>query len=142
MNHNDFFAKVDASLRKETDAAALESAAKGLEFVKQVIARLTPVAASYEAQLKKRKINAKADYSPTGITFTLRYKDGDENELYVGGVTGSDLIELNTSYTESDNKYAATRSYNSIKWSDDFFEIRLQRLIDDFVRYEDKHSGI
>ena len=144
MNNNSFFAKVDASLRKEsaTDTAPQESAAKGREFAKQVITRLVPVAISYDAKLKERGIDTKMDSSATGITITLRYKDGCRNELYVGGIPKSHLIELNTSYIEENQTYAATKSYNSSKWQDGFFEDRLQRLIENFLLYADKHGGI
>ena len=144
MNHDDFFTKVDAKLRKETatDAASLETVSKGREFVKQVIARLIPVAASYEAKLKERGLDTKVDSSPTGITVTLRYKDGCRSELHVGGIPNSGLIELNTSYIEDNQTYDATKSYNSSKWQDGFFEDRLQRLIENFLLYADKHGGI
>jgi hypothetical protein len=144
VSNDDFFAKVDTKLRKETatDAASLETASKNREFVKQVIDRLTPVAASYETKLKERGINTKVDSSATGITVTLRYQDGCRNELYVGGLPKSQLIELNTSFIEDNQTYAATKSYDHSKWQDGFFEAKLQRLIDDFLFYADKHGGI
>ena len=144
MNHDDFFTKVDAKLRKETatDAASLETASKGREFVKQVIDRMIPIATSYEAKLKERGIDTKVDSSATGITVTLRYKDGCRDELYVGGLPKSHLIELNTSFIEDNQTYAATKSYNSSNWQDGFFEDRLQRLIENFLLYADKHGGI
>jgi len=144
VNHDDFFTKVDAKLRKETatDAASLETASKGREFVKQVIDRMIPIATSYEAKLKERGIDTKVDSSATGITVTLRYKDGCRDELYVGGLPKSHLIELNTSFIEDNQTYAATKSYNSSNWQDGFFEDRLQRLIENFLLYADKHGGI
>lgn len=144
MKHDDFFTKVDAKLKKGTapNAASLETESKNREFIKQIIARLTTVAASYEAMLTKRGINTRVDSSPTGITVSLRYKDGDHNQVYVGGVPNSDLIELNTSYIEGSQTYAATKSYNSSSWQDDFFETRLQGLIDIFLLHADKHGGI
>jgi hypothetical protein len=144
VNHDDFFAKVDAGLHKETetDAASRETASKDREFVKQVITKLIPIAASYEAKLKERGIDAKVDSSATGITVTLRYKDGCRSELYVGGLPKSHLIELNTSYIEDNQTYSATKNYNSSRWQDGFFEDRLQRLVENFLLYADKHGGI
>lgn len=144
MNNDDFFNKVDAKLRKEnaTDTASRETASKDGEFVKQVIAKVTPVAVSYQAKLKERGIDTKMNSSPTSITITLQYSDGCRNELYIGGLPNSGLIELNTSYIEDNQTYAATKSYNSTKWQDGFFEDRLQRLIENFLLYTDKHGGI
>ena len=144
MNKDDFFNQVDTRLRKETkaDAAALETTAKDREFVKQVVARLAPVAASYEKKLRERGINTKVDKSVTGVTVTLTYKDGCRNELYIGGLPNSGLIELNTSYIEDNQTYAATKSYNSDRWQEGFYEDRLQKLIENFLLYAEKHGGI
>lgn len=144
MNTDDFFAKVDAKLRKETetDAASLKTASKDREFLEQIIARLMPLVASYEAKLKERDIDTEVDSRPASISITLRYKDGNHDDLYIGGIPKSSLIELKTTLIEKDQWYTSTKSYNSSKWKDDFFEDRLQRLIENFLLYADKHGGI
>ena len=143
MNRDEFFSKVDTKLSKENkaDAASLETAAQDREFIKRVVAKLKPVAVSYHAKLKERGLNAGLDSSATGITITLRYKDGCRDELYVGGMPNSCLLELNTSYIENTQTYAATKSFNSDRWQDEYYEDRLQRLIENFLLYADKHGG-
>lgn len=144
MNRDDFFNKVDTKLSKENtaDAASQETAEKDREFIKRVVAKLKPIAVSYHAKLKERGLNAGLDSSATGITITLRYQDGCRDELYVGGVPNSGLLELNTSYIENNQTYASTKSYNSDRWQDDFYEDRLQRLIENFLLYAEKHGGM
>jgi hypothetical protein len=144
VNTDGFFAKIDARLHKEaeTDAASLKIASKDREFLEQVIARLIPLVASYEAKLKERGIDTKVDSCPTGISVTLRYKDGGHNGLYIGGSPKSYLIELKTSFIEDGQNYIATKSYDHSNWQDSIFEARLQRLIEDFLLYADKHGDI
>lgn len=144
MNTNDFFAKVDARLHKEseTDADSQKAASKDREFLEQVIARLMPLVASYEAKLKERGINTEVDSHPTGISITMRYKDGGHDELYIGGIPKSALIELKTSLIEDGQRYTTTKSYDYSKWQDSIFEAKLQKLIEKFLLYADKHSEI
>jgi hypothetical protein len=144
VNADDFFTKVDARLHKETetDAASLKTASNNRELLEQVIARLIPLVASYEAKLRERGINTEVDSHPTGISITLRYKDGGHDELYIGGIPKSSLIELKTSFIEDGQNYTTTKSYDHSKWQDSIFEVKLQRLIEKFLLYADKHGGI
>lgn len=142
MNTDDFFAKVDAKLRKETDAASLKTASKDREFLEQIIARLMPLVASYEAKLKERDIDTEVDSRPASISITLRYKDGNHDDLSIGSVPKSSLIELKTTLIEKGQWFTSSKTYNYSKWQDSFFEARLQRLIENFLLYADKHGGI
>ena len=144
MNTDDFFAKVDAKLHKETetDAASLETASKNREFLEQVVTRLMPLVASYEAKLKEREIDTEVDGHQTGISITLRYKDGNHDDLSIGGVPKSSLIELKTTLIEKGQWFTSSKTYNHSKWQDSFFETRLQRLIENFLLHADKHGGV
>ena len=144
MNTDNFFTKVDAKLRKETetDAASLKTAAKDREFLEQVIARLMPLVAYYEAKLKERNIDTEVDSRPASISITLRYKDGNHDDLCIGDIPKSSLIELKTTLIEKGQWYTSTKTYNYSKWQDSFFEAKLQKLIENFLLYADKHGGI
>jgi hypothetical protein len=144
VNTDDFFAKVDAKLRKETeaDAASLKTASQDREFLEQVIARLMPLVAYYEAKLRERDIDTEVDSRPASISITLRYKDGNHDDLSIGGVPKSSLIELKTTLIEKGQWFTSSKTYNYSKWQDSFFEAKLQRLIENFLLYADKHGEI
>ena len=142
MNADEFFAKVDARLHRETGADARKTASGNREFLEQVIARLTPLAASYQARLRERGINIEVDGRPASISVTLQYKDGNHDELHIGGVPKSSLIEMRASLIEDGQRYTTTKTYDHDKWQDSIFEARMQRLIDGFLLYVDKHGGI
>lgn len=143
MNRDEFFTKVDAKLHKKTGAnTSIETESQNRELVKQVISRLMPVVVSYRSKLQERGINADVDSSPAGISITLRYKDGDHNELQIGSISKSSILELKTSLVESGQAYVTTKTYDYDKWNDSIFETKLQKLIDNFLLYADKHGGI
>ncbi len=144
MNADEFFTKVDAKIRKEAgaDAASKKTASGNRELLEQIIARLTPLAASYEAKLKERGINIEVEGRPTGISIAMRYKDGSRDELHIGGISKSSLIELKASLIEDGQRYTTTKTCDYGEWQDSIFEARLQKLIESFLLYADKHGGI
>jgi len=144
VNTDDFFVKVDAKLRKETgiDTDSLKTASTDREFLEQIIARLMPLVASYEAKLKERDIETEVDSRPASLSITLRYKDGNHDDLSIGGVPKSSLIELKTTLIEKGQWFTSSKTYNYSKWQDSFFETRLQKLIENFLLHAVKHGGI
>jgi hypothetical protein len=147
MNNDDFFAKVDAKLQKESQAntAVSKTALKNREFLKEVIARLGPIVASYQAKLKERGIDAEVNNDEAGMSITLHYKGGGYRKLRIGGELESYRIEFSTEFTsDDDTTYTATDrlTHDYSNWQDSIFETKLQRLIDDFLNLANKHGGI
>ena len=86
MDTDDFFAKVDAKLQKQSqaDTAVSKTAVKNREFLEKVIARLGPIVTSYQAKLKERGIDAEVNNDEAGMSITLHYKEGDYRKLRMG----------------------------------------------------------
>lgn len=59
----------------EAEAASKNAPSENRPFLEEVVARLTPTVSSYETKLKERNIQVEVQSYPTGISFTLRYKD-------------------------------------------------------------------
>lgn len=146
MNSDEFFANVDVKLSKsaEADAASKNAASENREFLGAVIARLTPITSSYKAKLKERNIQVEVQSYPTGISFTLRYKDGGYRALNIGGRLEDNRIEITTLSTNDDGrnyKSSSGASYDKNNWKDSVFEVELQKCINDFLFYADRHGG-
>ncbi len=147
MKSDDFFANVDVKLSKaaEANAASKNTASENREFLEEVIARLAPVASSYKEKLKERKVQVEVQSYPTGISFTLRYKDGGHRALNIGGRLEDNRIEVTTLFTNDDGRnYKSTSgaSYDKNNWKDSVFEDELQKCINDFLFYADRHGGV
>jgi len=146
MSVEDFFSKVDGTLNKaaETKAASQDAAAQNREFLEAVIARLSPLATAYKAKLRERGIHTELDSYPTGINFTMRYNDGGHHGLRIGCTLERNRIEITSSFTSDDGKnYTSTdgASYDSTNWNDNIFESKLQKCIEDFLFYAERHGG-
>jgi hypothetical protein len=143
MNTDDFFTKVDAQLKKESEVNAAATAAKNRQFLEQVIARLNPTVNTYVSKLKKRGINVEIDQYPTEIRIKLRYKSGDYQGLSIGEDVKSNRIGLRTLFREDHKSYISSdTTYDQSNWEDCIFMGSLQRLIEDFVSSANKHGGI
>jgi hypothetical protein len=144
MNTDDFFTKIDAQLKKESEVnAAATTAAKNRQFLEQVIARLNPTVSTYVSKLKKRDINVEIDQYPTEIRIKLRYKSGDYQGLSIGEDVKSNRIGLRTLFREDRKSYISSdTTYDQSNWEDSIFMDSLQRLIEDFVSSANKHGGI
>jgi len=145
MNTDNFFTKIDAQLKKEseTNAATATTAAKNRQFLEKVITRLNPTVNTYISKLKKRGINVEIDQYPTEIRIKLRYKSGDFQGLSIGEDVKSNRIELRTLFREDRKSYISSdTTYDQSNWEDSIFIDGLQKLIEDFVSDADKHGGI
>lgn len=147
MKSDDFFTNVDSKLRKisEAEAASKDKAAENREFLQEVIARLAPVGSSYKAKLKERNIHAEVQSYPAGLSFTLRYKDGGHRGLSIGGSLETNRISITSSFTNDDGRnFTSTNgaTYDKSNWKDEVFEEQLQKCIEDFLFYADRHGGI
>ena len=144
MNTDDFFTKIDAQLKKGSEAnAAATTAAKNRKFLEQVIARLSPTVNTYVSKLKKRGINVEIDQYPAEIRIKLRYKSGDYQGLSIEEDVKSNRIGLRTLFREDRKSYISSdTTYDQSNWEDSIFMDSLQRLIEDFVSSANKHGGI
>ena len=145
MSTDDFFTKIDAQLKKdsEANAAAATTAAENRQFLEQVIARLNPTVNAYVSKLKKRGINVEIDQYPAEIRIRLRYKSGDYQGLSIGEDVKSNRIELRTLFREDKKSYISSdTTYDQSSWEDSIFINGLQKLIEDFVSDANKHGGI
>lgn len=147
MKSDDFFANVDSKLRKisEAEAASNDRSAENREFLELVVARLAPIVSSYKAKLKERNLHAEVQSYPTGISFTIRYKDGGHHGLSIGGSLETNRITMTSSFTNDDGRnYTSTNgaTYDKSNWKDELFEEQLQKCIQDFLFYADRHGGV
>lgn len=147
MKSDDFFVSVDTKLSKsaEADTASKSAASENREFLEEVVARLAPIVSPYKARLKERNIHVEVQSYPAGISLTLRYKDGGHRGMSIGGRLENNRIEITTSFTNDDGRnYTGTSgaTYDKNNWKDSIFEDELQKCINDFLFYADRHGGI
>ncbi len=145
---DDFFDRIDASLAKQNakEAARARSADANRAFVKGLIPRLVEIAESYAAKCNERGISASVKHHDCSITFSLRYKDGQERALI--GSPQSDMsnkLSFEEHFPNNEGKsYKSipTEWYDESNWSDDRYEAKLKKMIEDFVSSADKFGGI
>lgn len=120
------------------------AASENRAFLEEVVVRLQPVVSSYKAKLKERKIRAEVQSYPAGISFTLRYRDGGHHGLNIGGRLENNRIEITTHFTNDGSDHRGTNgaTYDKTNWKDSIFENELQKCINDFLFYADRHGGI
>jgi hypothetical protein len=146
MQDDEFFSKVDSKLLKTAvETSETEKVnAENREFLEEVIVRLNPIAESYEAKLKERNIRTEVKSYPGGISFGLKYKDGGHRTLTIGGYQESNRIEFKTHFTNDDGKnYVSTsgKTYQKSDWQDLIYVEELQKCIDEFLYYQNRHGG-
>lgn len=146
MSADDFFSKVDKKIKaaKETQASVKADASEGLDFLKEVVSRLTPMAASYAAKLQDRGIKVNLKSTAFSITFSLVFNDGGHHALILGSSSPSNRLEITGDYTNDDGRDFTSRdgtSYDSKNWKDDIYEEKLKKCIEDFIFYADRHGG-
>lgn len=147
MNIDDFFINVDSTLASAAQAAsaATINSAENRAFVEEVVARLAPMVSSYKEKLQARNIRVEVQCYPTGISFTMRYKDGGHHGLSLRGCQKDYRIQITTNFTNDDGKnYEGTDglSYDKNSWNDRLFEDKLRKSINDFLYYASRHGGI
>ena len=145
---DDFFDNIDAKLGEQKDkrVAQDDAAEANRAFIKGLIPRLVTIAEGYAAKCNERGMSADVSHHNYSITFTLRYCNGQKRSL-VGG-SHHDMrgrLAFEDHYPDNDGKrYKSlpTDWYDESNWSDDRYEAKLKKTIEDFVFYADRFGGI
>jgi hypothetical protein len=145
---DDFFAKIDSELNKQKAQkdASDTPAAQNQAFFKSILPRITAIADSYAAKCKERGIFATVSANDRVISFTLRYKSGEQRELVAyPDPTANNRMTFEEHYpSEKGKRYKSLPSewYDESNWSDDIFSAKIEKTIQDFVYYADRQGGI
>jgi hypothetical protein len=147
MSIDDFFKNVDSNLEAmHRSASAAQSAAeKNMAFARQLIERLTPIARAYEDQLKERRIRVKLSASEDGIFFRLEYKNGHHYALALNTEGKLNRLEIKSHFTNEGGKnYVSTTgaTYDENNWNDSVYTEQLEKCIQDFLFYANRHGGV
>ncbi len=145
---DEFFEKIDATLGKQKSKKAnvdnLGDANR--RFVISVIPRLAKIAEDYASKCDARGMVARVSQNERSITFSLKYKDGQER--YVTGRCHSEMndkLGFEEHFPDNDGKrYKSSPMawYDESSWSDDRFKGVLEKTIEDFVIYAERFGGV
>jgi hypothetical protein len=146
MSSDDFFSKVDEKLKasKETQASVKADASENLDFLKEVVFRITPLANNYAAKLQDRGIKVDLKSTAFSISFSLIFNDGGHYAIILGSSSASNRFEITGDYTNDDGRNYTSKdgaSYDSKNWKDEIYEEKLKACIDNFIFYADRHGG-
>jgi hypothetical protein len=144
---DEFFDKADKKLASLRAAAQAAKTARdvNLEFAQRVFPEIASIAQSYKKKLLERGIHVEISGNDRGLTFNMMYADGGHRGLMVYPEIESNRIQFHTIYTNDDGRDMTGTdgvSYNESGWKDGIFEQKLQKAIDDFLSYADRHGGI
>ncbi len=145
---DEFFDKIDAKLGQQNEAKVAKATSEDTNraFVQDVVPRLADIAEQYAAKCKERGMTVRVSSHTYSLTFTLRYKGGQERSLV--GSASHDMngkLSFEDHYPNDDGKrYKSlpTEWYDASNWSDDKFEAKLKKTIEDFVFYADRFGGV
>jgi hypothetical protein len=147
MSTDDFFSKIDAKIGNISDAekANVDKREKNYAFLKTLNERVTPIAESYKTKLQERGIFADVRSNDYGFSFELKYKNGGYRRLELGYDFDTKNITFSDHYTNDDGKNYKTlggQALDETNWNDSLFEKRLQKCIEDYLFYADRHGGV
>ena len=149
MSTEDFFAKLDRELAdvKLDQQKAKATAEENDIFLRQTVARLAPVVASYADQVRARGISVDQQTAESVISISLKYKDGGHFGTRLGRTMPdtSNRLEIVGSFTSDDGKtYSSTSgtTYDQNSWKDEYFTREIERCIKDFAAFAPRHGGI
>lgn len=144
---DDFFAAFDAKLGEAKASAAQRATAReeAEAFAERVIAPAIIFANSVAERLASRGISAEVIPSTTSVTFTMRFKNQDKHDLFVGLEHERPGIQA-TSYHVDENgrPYSATTGtlYRASNWTDATYSELLKKHVDDYASYASRHGGV
>jgi hypothetical protein len=148
MSAEDFFKKVDTKMGSigEAEAAEKKAAAELQSFMKKAIEDFAPTLQSYADKIKERGIRCESNSNGHGFSITLYFKDGGKHGLTFSQEYRSRIgaYSFNGHFTNDDGKnYTSTdgAQITQSNWSVEDTERRVQKVIEDFLFYADRHGG-
>lgn len=144
---DDFFAALDAKLDESSTSEVQHATAReeAEAFAERVIAPAVVFANSVAEQLASRGITAEVIPSTTSVTFTMRFKNQDKHDLFVGLEHDRPGIQATGYYVDEKGKpYSATTGvlYRAANWTDTTYRELLKKHVDDYGFYASRHGGI
>lgn len=148
MADNSFFKSVDEKIgrQKQEQIEEKETLVQERERLSEIIASLVPEVETYKNGLLERDIHAEISSSSRHLSFNMKYKDGGKHDLLLSESERFDgrysIMKFSTS--DDGRTFSSTNgaSYNSTTWSNDDFIQALERHINDFLFYANRHGGL
>jgi hypothetical protein len=148
MSTEDFFKKVDKKIDSidEAEAAEKKAAAELQVFMKKAIEDFSPTLQYYVDQIKGRGIRCESNSNGHSFSITLYFKDGGKHGLTFSQEYRSRIgtYSFNVYFTNDDGKNHTSTDGSQItqsNWSAEDAESRIQKVIEDFLFYADRHDG-
>lgn len=143
---DDFFGSLDkrlSALSAKHDAASAEKEANRA-FSERAIRDMHPIAKRYAGELGKRGIGVRVKGDERSLRFEMRWADGAEHGLsiYPDSETGALKLTRNSTDHSNGQKFSSSEIYAEKEWDASLFEGALEREIEDYIAYSEKHRGI
>ncbi|CAH5397578.1 hypothetical protein [Serratia marcescens] len=148
MADNSFFNNVDKKIAEKQQEQKKEKTRLDEEraFLSQIVESLVPKVEFYKEGLLERGIYAELSSSSRYICFKMKYKDGGRHDLLLSETQRFDGgITMTTESTNDDGRtYTSTdgSSYKSNNWDNDIFIQKLEKHINDYLFYAERHGGL
>jgi hypothetical protein len=149
MAGNSFFKGVDEKIgrQKQEQIEENETLVQERERLSEIIESLVPEVETYQNRLIERGIHAEISSSSRHLSFNMKYKDGGKHDLLLSETERFDGRYAIMTFSTSDDgrTFRSTNgssSYNSASWSNDHFIQALERHINDFLFYANRHGGL
>lgn len=148
MADNSFFKSIDEKIgrQKQEQIEEKEMLTQERELLSDIIESLVPEIETYKNGLLERGIHAEISSSSRHLSFNMKYKDGGKHELLLSETERFDgRYSITTFSTNDDGRaFSSTNgaSYSSTTWSNDYFIQALERHINDFLFYANRHGGL
>ncbi|MBO2888551.1 hypothetical protein J5H79_22890, partial [Providencia rettgeri] len=147
MGINDILNKIDS--KKEENAEAeiqnKQMQSDNESFLRELVINLAPMVKEYEEKLSEKGIKVKADIGLQSISFELKFNDGGHwNLLLAPTLDSTGRFSFTSSCTNDDGRpYTSTNgsTYGKTNWQDEMFFEKLDKHIEDFIYYSDRHGG-
>jgi hypothetical protein len=148
MSADDFFKEVDKKIDSINEAKTKDknSALEVDIFMKKAIQDFMPTLQTYVDKVEERGIKCECRSNELSFSFMLFYKDGGKNGLTFGQdfTLNSGAFIFKGHSTNDDGKNFTSTDGSPISqnnWSLEDAEKRVQRTINDFLFYADRHGG-
>lgn len=143
----EFFSKIGNMIAQQ--AVQRSNAANQSQHVRtfqgDVIKRVASIAKRYVAGLEQQGVRAEFEQNALGLSFTMRWEDGGHWTLILGPSHDANGLQFYEDFTSDDGRNSRTTdasSFTSATWKDDLFEQRLQKAVERYVFYADRHGGV